>query len=146
MARFACFLNGEFHRTVEAETVPDPNPVKGFDWYPIGLDQEGEPAGWRVVDGVALHFTAPSGPRPVRRIGTFREFMDLFTANEQKAIASAAMGNVDVKLWYDRAMGGPALDLDAPDTASGLAALVAAGLLTQARADEVLEADFNAAG
>lgn len=146
MTRFACFLNGKFHRTVEAETMPDPNPAKGFEWYSIGLDQEGEPAGWRVVDGVALHFTAPPPDPSPRRIGTFREFMDLFTTEEQKAIASAAMGDVDVKLWYDRAMGGPSLDLESPDTAAGLSALVTAGLLTQARVDEIAGANFDAAG
>lgn len=146
MAKFACFLNGKFYRTVEAETMPDPNPVKGFEWHPIGLDQEGEPAGWRVVDGFAVRFTAPPPAPSPRRIGTFREFMDLFTAEEQKAIAAAAMGNVDLKLWYDRAMGGPSLDLESPDTVAGLSALVGAGLLTQARAAEVAGADFNAAG
>lgn len=146
MTRFVCFLKGKFHRTVEADEIPDPNPAKGFSWYPVGLEQEGEPAGWRVVDGVALHFAAPPKPPAPRRQGTFREFMDLFTTDEQKTIAAAAMGNVDVKLWYDRAMGGPSLDLDAEDTSNGLAALVAAGLLTQDRADAVLGADFNAAG
>lgn len=146
MTRFVCFLKGKFHRTVEADEIPDPNPAKGFSWYPVGLEQEGEPAGWRVVDGVALHFAAPPKPPAPRRQGTFREFMDLFTTEEQRAIASAAMGNVDVKLWYDRAMGGPSLDLESPDTAAGLSALVGAGLLTQARADEIAEANFDAAG
>lgn len=81
---------------------------------------------------------------PRRTEGTFREFMDLFTPPEQLAIAGAAMSDVAVKLWYDRAMGGT-VRLDAAETAQGLDAIVAGGLITQERADAILAADYDAA-
>lgn len=85
----------------------------------------------------------PPPPQP-RLEGTFREFMDLFTEAEQVAIAAAALANVQVKLWYDRAMGGT-IRLDHPDTTAGLTALVAGGVINQATADRVLAADYDAA-
>lgn len=80
-------------------------------------------------------------PPPPRLEGSFREFMDLFDATEQQAVAGAAMSNVTVKLWYDRAMGG-SIRLDHADTAAGLAALVDAQIIDQAAADRVLAASY----
>lgn len=99
------------------------------------------------LEAIGLEKTPPPepvdpGPPPPRREGTFREFMDLFTPSEQEAIAGAAMANVQVKLWYDRAMGGT-IRLDHPDTVAGLGVLLAGGLITQTAHDAVLAADYN---
>ncbi|MEO0385033.1 MAG: hypothetical protein AAF234_15920 [Pseudomonadota bacterium] len=124
--------------------------------------------GWQM-DGYALKVvrtpTVPSGKRltkaikmisgkptyvledipaiPRRTIGDFREFMDLFTPGEQLAIAAASQQSPQIKLWYDRAMGGD-VPLDHPDTIAGVGALVTANLITQEAHDAVLSADYNA--
>lgn len=85
-------------------------------------------------------------PKPKRRVGEFREFMELFTLEEQLAIITASQQSPQIKLWYDKAMGGPSFSLDNPQTPYGLGVLVAAGLLTQERMDEILGADFDAVG
>lgn len=79
-----------------------------------------------------------------RRVGEFREFMRLFTQAEKELIIGATLQDVNIKIWYDTAMGGAEFSLDHPQTEYGLSALVAAGLLTQYRKDEILAADFNA--
>jgi hypothetical protein len=82
--------------------------------------------------------------QPARRIGAFREFMDLFSDAEQLLIISATQVNVSIKRWYDKAVGGSSFSLDHSQTEEGLTALVAAGLLTQKRKSMVLATDFNA--
>lgn len=79
-----------------------------------------------------------------RRVGEFREFMDLFTNDEQVALATAALSDVRVKLWYDKAMGGASFSLDNPQTNVGVGFMVHMELLTEARAAEILGADFDA--
>lgn len=95
---------------------------------------------------IGLEKTPPTEPvntpAPRRTNGTFREFMDLFTVGEQAAIAGAAMQSVQIKLWYDRAMGGD-VPLDNADTIAGVGALLSASLITQAAHDAVLAADYN---
>lgn len=78
-----------------------------------------------------------------RRDGEFREFMELFTDDEQLAIIGATLQSIDIKRWYDRAMGGPSFSLDHSQTEYGLTALVQAGLLTNARKKDVLAANFD---
>ena len=81
--------------------------------------------------------------RTPRRVGTFREFMGLFSDEEKLALASAAMHNAQVKLWYDTAMGGPQMSLDHPHVTNGLEFMVSQGLLTQERADAIAASDFD---
>lgn len=69
---------------------------------------------------------------------SFIEFMDLFTEQEQLAIAGAAMTDVTVKLWYDRAVGAAYILLTDPRTIVGVGELVSAGLITPERRDAVL--------
>lgn len=87
-------------------------------------------------------------PTPPRTEGSFREFMALFTEAEADAIyaaeaSTAANGDFTLRKWFDRARGGATMRLNHPDTIAGIGLLVAAGLLTQARADAVLGSDFN---
>lgn len=85
-------------------------------------------------------FSLPPLPAPAAPRWSFLEFMERFTQAEQEAIAGAAMVNVQVKLWYDKAVGAKEIIADEPRTVAGMDALVAAGLLTQARRDEILGA------
>lgn len=69
---------------------------------------------------------------------SFLEFMDLFTEDEQLAIAGAAMSDVSTKLWYDRAVGAQFISLDDSRLAVGLQALVDDELISTSRRDSVL--------
>lgn len=82
-----------------------------------------------------------NGPR---RKGAFREFMALFTKDEQVRLKSAEQNDLEVAIWFDLARGGPDMSLDHPHVAEGLAYMVANELLTQERADEIADTDFNA--
>jgi hypothetical protein len=99
------------------------------------------PQDWLVdpVAKTASYDPPPAPPAPAPR-WSFLEFMERFTQAEQEAIAGAAMVNVQVKLWYDKAVGAKEIIADEPRTVSGMAALVAAGLLTAERRDEILGA------
>ncbi|MEP2979042.1 MAG: hypothetical protein ABJO86_06125 [Lentilitoribacter sp.] len=77
------------------------------------------------------------------RVGEFRDFMKFFSTDEQLAIVSATLSNPNLKLWYDKAMGGKYFSLDHPETTIGLKALVSAGLLTKSRMETILNGDFN---
>lgn len=83
--------------------------------------------------------TALLPTKPPRQL-TSLEFLDLFTEAEQLAIVQAGMVSAPVKLWYDRALAAQFVTIADPRTASGLAALVTAGLLTEARRAAIVEA------
>jgi hypothetical protein len=70
-------------------------------------------------------------------IWTPREFMALFTDAELVAVAEAKRTNAALEIWWAKATAGE-VHKDHPDTVAGLAYVVSLGLLTQARADEVL--------
>jgi hypothetical protein len=90
-------------------------------------------------------FSQPEAiPPSPRRYGEFREFMDLFTDNEQLGIILATQKDPIIKRWYDKAMGGSSFSLDHSQTELGLSALVSNGLLTAERKVEVLSTDFDA--
>lgn len=80
---------------------------------------------------------------PVRRIGKPREFLHLLTDAEKAAFFTAKQSEVQLELWWAEASTGN-FSLDHPTVALGLAGLVQAGILTQARANEIQGADFNA--
>ena len=79
-------------------------------------------------------------PAPVYPQFTSLQFLDLFTEPEQLAVATAAMQSAQVKLWYDRLLAAMFITLADPRTAAGLDALVAMGLLTATRRDEIIGA------
>lgn len=74
---------------------------------------------------------------PARRM-TSLEFLDLFTEAEQLAVITAAMSNPQINLWWTKLTMATFVDFSDPRLAGGLKALVAAGLLTAERAQEVL--------
>ncbi|WP_421782601.1 hypothetical protein [Kiloniella litopenaei] len=67
-----------------------------------------------------------------------RDFMRLFTDNERRAIIGAAMQNVDIADWKDGLLLADDIRLDHPDLLAGMAAIVAAGFLTEARKNAIL--------
>ncbi len=78
-------------------------------------------------------------PAPsARRIIPPLEFLQRFTAAERTAIRAAAAASPDLADWIDQARFAREIELDAPTTAAGLDALVAAGLLTAERKAAVL--------
>jgi len=70
---------------------------------------------------------------------SFLEFMDLFTNEEQLALAGAAMTDAPTKLWYDRAVGAQFIALDDERLAEGLDAMVLADIIPAARKTRVLQ-------
>lgn len=82
---------------------------------------------------------APSKPR---RVGTPREFLELFSDVEQTAFFAAESANVELKIWWAKASTGD-FSLDHPSVAKGLAGLVDAGILSQTRSEEILGSDFD---
>lgn len=79
----------------------------------------------------------------VRDIGTFREFMELFTDAEQLAIIDLTRTNTAIKHWYDQALAGNVW-LGHPKVSGGLDALVALGTIDAARKAEIVGSNFDA--
>lgn len=102
----------------------------------------GQATGQRIVadlNGLPVLADRPATPNPPKQF-TSLEFLDLFTEAEQLAIVQAGMASAPVKLWYDRALAAQFVTIADPRTAGGLAALVTAGLLTEARRASIVEA------
>ena len=81
----------------------------------------------------------PLPPPPPKQF-TSLEYLDLFAESEQLAVVSATMAVPQVKLWYDKMLAAGFITSADPRTGGGLAALVGAGLLTEARKVEILAA------
>lgn len=64
---------------------------------------------------------------------TGKEKFDLFTPEEQRAIAGAAMTDVDVKLFYDRFTIADYITYDDPEMVEGLEFMEQRGFLTPER-------------
>lgn len=141
MTEFALFHDDKFVRVQSHVEKPEPNPAKGYAWYPVVSSVTGPKQGWAVKNGEAVQTVQPT---PKRRTGTFTEFMGLFTESEQLALATAAMQDAGMKLWYDQAVGASSIDLDSDKLRKGFDFAVQANLITSARKDEILGADFNA--
>ena len=77
----------------------------------------------------------------VRRVGSSREFLRLFTIEERMNIKAAADPIIDD--WILLATSGD-FSLDHPDTAAGLGYLVINNIISQSRADEILATNFDA--
>ena len=90
-------------------------------------------------EGAWVVETAQAPEMPPKQFSSL-EFFDLFTPAEQLAIATAAMQSAQVKLWYDRLLAAMFITLADPRTEGGLTALVAMGLLTATRRDEIIGA------
>lgn len=108
----------------------------------------------KIVDGKRVDMTPQeedafeatrNAANPPRCIGTPREFLNLFTQAEWAAFHAARQQSAELDLWLSKAVSGE-FSLDHPDVAPGVASLVFAGIIDQARADEILATDFDAVG
>ena len=82
----------------------------------------------------AINMNLPQSPKQF----TSLEYLDLFSESEQLAVVTATMAVPQVKLWYDKMLAAGFITSADPRTEGGLAALVGAGLLTEARKVEIL--------
>ena len=115
----------------------------GWAWLPVSR-VEGEQAGWFIDNGTAVFSTpAPTPVAPLKE-GTFIQFMDELTAEEQLAVKAAALADPVSGLRYDRAMSSNRIDLGSNQMISELQGWVDAGIITSARKAELLAVDFNA--
>lgn len=77
---------------------------------------------------------APSSPKPATL--TFSQFIDRLTPDEQTALVNSP--DTKVKIFVIMISGARAINVSAPDVVTGMSSLVAAGVLTKARADAIL--------
>jgi hypothetical protein len=91
--------------------------------------------------GAIAAYVSPTSLIP--RSSTSLQFMDRFTDAEQLAIVTATLASPQVKLWYDRMIAATEIVYKDPRTLGGLQALVAAGLITAARMDEIVPAAWR---
>lgn len=81
---------------------------------------------------------------PARKVGTFNEFRSILSEAEEDAITSAAMSQLVIKKWYDLAIATNEIDLTNDLVIGGMNAFVDAGLMTEARKNEILLHNFDA--
>lgn len=118
-------------------------PSIPMDPQPASLDSREPPDGHyglhvRYPDGEERGWYPPAPPvDPAPKALTRYEFLSLFTSQE-KAAALDLKASTLALFWlnYEAA---ETFERDHPDTAAGLAALVATSCITQERADAVLE-------
>ena len=90
--------------------------------------------GWRWNGAMFMPPLPSAGPRTV----TSLEFRRRFTPAERVAITTAAASNATLAIWMDDLSSAGEVNLDSPDVAAGLSALVGANLLTAGRAAELV--------
>ena len=122
--------------------VVEPNsPIlaKNPTWIFVGENPQGIAIGWNY-DGV--NFTAPPPvlvpPEP--RVITKVAFRFRLTGAEYVGIMSAAKTDIEVAAWLETFNMSTTIDLDNQRTIDGVQNLVGKNLLTQVRADEILNA------
>ena len=99
------------------------------------LDQDGYVYRIWQQDGSPMPsaYVAPPAPPPTL---TFLQFMALFTTAEQDAIVNS--GDTQTKLFLLMATGAGTITLDNPEVIDGLGYLASQGLITPARAVQIL--------
>lgn len=83
-------------------------------------------------------FYASFAPK-LQTVFTPLQFLEKFTESEQLAVVSATMANPQVKLWYDKLLSALDVNIEDERLIAGMNALVQFGLITQDRANEILE-------
>lgn len=76
---------------------------------------------------------------PPKTVFTSLEFRDLFTINEQLSIRESQLVDMEVGLVYDMMLSAQSIDISDPRTVQGMDLLVAKGLLTNQRRNEILQ-------
>ena len=134
-------------RAANPETsIPEGASFGDFEWYAPTAPQAYNPRTHVAVEiaptnGVQQWRVEPTKPAPIQMSSL--AFLDLFTESEQIAVASAAMSNVQAKLWYDRTLAAEFVTLADPRTEAGLTALTDIGLLSKERKAVIIASMLN---
>ena len=104
----------------------------------VALSATDTPDAWAAM--LAAVTPAPFVPPAPRRVVTALGFMERLTQAERIAIRAVARapGGEAIEDWLDMLRAAQEVDLADPRTVAGVAAIVAAGLLTNARAAALL--------
>jgi hypothetical protein len=131
MNRYALIVNGSVDMVVEQNETPT---VFGSTW----IDVTGMNVGPQdLYDGASFTKYVPSPePRVISKVA----FRFRLTDSEYVGILSAAKTDVEVAAWIETFNMSTTIDLDNQRTKDGVQNLVGKNLLTQARADEILNA------
>lgn len=111
---------------------PDPS------WIFVDVTDTPEAQVGHSYDSQTGTFTPPPAPPDYGRTVDAREFLQLFTQAERKAIRNAGKTDDDVSDWYALASVPLPIRLKHPTTMAGLNFLISKGLLTIARRDVIL--------
>ena len=107
--------------------------------YAPGADVSHEDPRVQLMAQAAWLGTVPAEPPPVvTRVVSARDFARLFTQAERIAIRAAAEQSPALADFYALVELGGTVNLDHPDVAAGLTAMVGAGLLTTERKTAIL--------
>ena len=101
-------------------------------------DRPDAPQVGMTYDAATDTFSAPPAPPDYGKTVSAREFLQLFTGPERKAIRLAAKTDDDVADWFALAQVPEPIRLKHPTTLGGLNFIVAKGLLTAARRDAIV--------
>ncbi|WP_315127215.1 hypothetical protein [Comamonas antarctica] len=139
---------GAPHEPVEPESDEPVEPVEPESDEPVEPDtreritivvfesEDEIPA--LVAAYLAAKTAVPAAPAPQYPRLPVRDFLALFTYDEKLAIKAATRASDALGLWYDEMLAAQFITAEDPDTLMGLAVMVEAGLLTEARHDEIL--------
>ncbi len=137
MIKFSKTSLGFYSLEVNGENIP-PDAVDVSDELYAQLKQaqlEGKVIS-ADLDGnpIAVNESLPNLARKLTPL----EFLEKFNQTEQLAVVAATRVSDPMKLWYDKMLASTFVDLNDPRTSEGLTALVAEGLITQSRYNEIM--------
>jgi len=130
MNRYALIKNGSVDLIVEQ----DDTPVLPGTWVEVTGMNVGP---LDLYDGVAFTKYVPP---PAQEIITKAAMISRFTPQEYVGIISATKTDVEVQAWYDLFQAATVVNLSDPKIIAGIELLASKGLLTKARASEILTA------
>jgi hypothetical protein len=117
------------------ERNADGDIIAALSGAPIGALGE-----WRdEADPVVIAARTPLLVEPAPPVAPSpRQWLERLAPETQLAIVTAAQGNAQLNLWLLKAAGNPAIDVTLQETKDGVAALVAAGVITAAEQTTLL--------
>jgi len=135
MSRYAVV----FGDVVDGIAIADfPLEEAGGIWVLIdGMNPEPRP-GWKYENGTFSPPFTPPPPAPLPNIITKVAFRFRMTDAEYVGVINAAKTDVEVAAWVETFNMVSRINLDDQRTKDGVAKLVSKGLLTEARANEIL--------
>jgi hypothetical protein len=120
---FAYSNNGLSFRAVDPNYQPQASEILFADYATPAQLASAFPG----LAAAASAQQAAAKPRP-----TPREWLERLSPTTQLALETAALSNAQVALWLRKATGAGTIDVTLLETQQGVAAMVAAGLLTAA--------------